>query len=353
MSISLYSIEECEKIAKEAALRYAGDKKPGITRKMGKQGFCYYDTRGQQITDPKELERINALAIPPAYTAVWICPYSNGHIQATGRDSKNRKQYRYHPFWQKIRQSQKFEMMLHFGKSLPLINKHIDEELNKAVPSEKTQVICSILYLLDSSCIRIGNPAYARDNQSYGLTTLRKKHLSLGQRKAVFDFLGKNAKPWHVALTDKKILRVLKKCEEIPGYELFKYYDQNHQVNVITSQDINAYLQALTKQPFTAKDFRTWCACREAMRHLMHDHEQYSADNLKKIIEAVAEHLGHTPAVCQKNYIAPILISSWETGELTQWLQKNKSLHQQEPDKVLLAFLQFVHKTSRKMISSR
>ncbi|MBA3537277.1 MAG: DNA topoisomerase IB, partial [Tatlockia sp.] len=223
MGISLYSPEECVKIAKSSALRYVQDSIPGILRKKRGKGYIYFYPDGSKITDEKELERIRAIVIPPAYQTVWICPYANGHIQATCRDSKNRKQYFYHPMWQEARQQQKFDLMIPFGQTIFLIRKHINKILSQAPSQSKEQIICAILFLLDYSCIRIGNPLYAQENKTYGLTTLRKKHLLIKTDKAVLDFEGKNSKVWHININNKKIISILKKCEEIPGYELFKY----------------------------------------------------------------------------------------------------------------------------------
>ncbi|ASQ45597.1 DNA topoisomerase IB [Legionella clemsonensis] len=343
MDISLYSAEECERIAREASLRYVNDSLPGISRKRSGKGFSYYYPNGERVTQQKELERIRALAIPPAYHDVWICPFANGHIQATARDDKNRKQYRYHPLWQEIRQQQKFHRMQAFGKTLPAIRQHINQMLNKPASLDKTQIICAILYLLDKSCMRIGNPVYAKENKSYGLTTLRKKHLSISKNQVSLEYEGKNSTLWHIDLKDKKIVKVLKKCEEIPGYEVFKYRDENNHLKVITSQDINGYLQSLTKQPFTAKDFRTWIACRETLCHLVNsvrETKKPSAKLLNTVLKEVATLLGHTPAVCRKNYVHPQIVHWWERGLLHQWTSKNQShIKVLDEDELLLYWL--------------
>ncbi|KTD11297.1 DNA topoisomerase IB [Legionella jamestowniensis] len=343
MDVSLYSAEECERIAREASLRYVNDSQPGISRKRSGKGFSYYYPNGKRIIEQNELERIRALAIPPAYHDVWICPFSNGHIQATARDNKNRKQYRYHPLWQKIRQQQKFYMMLAFGKALPVIRAHINQVLNKPASLDKSQIICAIIYLLDKSCMRIGNTVYAKKNKSYGLTTLRKKHLSIAKNQASLDFEGKNSTLWHIDLKDKKIVKVLKKCEEIPGYEIFKYRDENGSLKVITSQEINGYLQSLTKQPFTAKDFRTWFACRETFCRLINltkKKAKPSAKLLNKVLKKVATLLGHTPAVCQKNYIHPQILHWWQQGLLHPWVIKNQAhINALDEDELLLYWL--------------
>lgn len=343
MRISLYSSKLCEKMAKKASLRYVKDTQPGITRKLEGKTFSYYLPRGKKISDLKLIKYINSLAIPPAYQNVWICPFKNGHILATGRDTKNRKQYCYHPLWREIRQQQKFTSMIDFGQALAAIRKHVEEELARPIKLSKKQVICAIIYLLDSYGIRIGNSVYAKENKSYGLTTLRKKHLSFKKDRAVLNFSGKNAKLWQVILKDKKIIKILKRCEEIPGYELFKYYDENSRLNIITSQEINAYLQELSNHPFTAKDFRTWTACREVFFRLLsipYSKKNKNEEILKEIVNEVANILGHTPAICLKNYIYPEIITSWKEKKLTVWLKKKKKLiSNANDDEVLLNWL--------------
>lgn len=334
MDASLYSPEECEKIAQEASLRYVQDAIPGILRKKFGKGFAYYYPDGKKITDKKELKRIRALVIPPAYKEVWICPFANGHIQATGRDNRNRKQYHYHSLWQKARQKQKFATMIQFGESLFAIRKHINRILSQPPALNKNQVICAVLYLLDTCCVRIGNPIYAQENKTYGLTTLRKKHLTIRRNIAVLNFPGKNSKAWHIYLENRKIVKILKKCEEIPGYELFKYHDETNALNVITSQDINYYLQSLTNQPFTAKDFRTWIASREILCRLLEFPQVEKASSFACALDEVAKLLGHTPTICQKSYIHPVIIQWWKEEKFLKWKNKNqqniKSLNQDE-----------------------
>ncbi len=323
-------------------LRYIKDSIPGIKRERHGAKFVYFTPKGERISDKKEIDRINALAIPPAYSDVWISPLANGHLQATGRDSKNRKQYRYHSLWREIRQENKFISMIPFGKTLPLIRDHVDQQLNKPLAMDKDQIICAIIYLLDNHFIRIGNVEYEKQNHSYGLTTLRKKHLSLESSKAILKFNGKNSKPWHVVLKDKKIIKVLKKCEAIPGYRLFKYLDQQNNHCEIHSQDINEYLQTLTQYSFTAKDFRTWAACREMLYRLSKitaDEQENSTQNLKPIITEVATILGHTPSICQKCYIHPEIITMWQEEQLSEWVDRYKHLIE-DKDKLLLQWLE-------------
>lgn len=344
MEISLYSYEECEKIANSASLRYVSDSTQGILRKKYGKGFAYFYSDGRKLTDKKELNRIRNLKIPPAYVKVWICPFANGHIQATGRDINNRKQYIYHPLWKEARQKLKFEMMIHFGKSIFLIRNHVNEVLNQPPSLNKKQIICAILYLLDTSCIRIGNLTYAQENQTYGLTTLRKKHLSLNKNEAVLKFSGKNSKPWHIILRNKKIVKILKKCEDIPGYELFKYRDENYILNIVTSQDINFYLKNLTKKPFTAKDFRTWIASREFFYRLLQFQNSETLNQFfNSALKEVAFLLGHTTKVCLNSYIHPEIINWWNEGKLEKWHKKrDKKIASLDKDQLLLYWLKSI-----------
>lgn len=344
MHISPYTTVECEKIAEASSLRYIKSSSAGIVRKKFGKGFAYYFINGKKIEDKNLLKRIKSLAIPPAYHDVWICRYSNGHIQATGRDNRNRKQYIYHPLWKEIRQQKKFSTMIAFGKSLSIIREHITLELSKKLQLTKTQIICAIIYLLDNSCIRIGNSIYAKTNKSYGLTTLRKKHLSVQNNKAVLDFMGKNSQLWHVILKDKNIIKLLKKCEEIPGYELFKYFTEDGEINIITSQDVNGYLRALTKQAFTAKDFRTWIACREIFYRLVSNFSISinKQESIKATVAEVANLLGHTPSICEKSYIDPDIFRWWEDKRLLQWAKKHKKLIlEADKDRLLLSWLRY------------
>lgn len=322
-------------------LEYCTDSTPGFTRQKEGKGFVYYDCENKKITSPEIIERINSLAIPPAYTNVWISPKANSHLQATGRDSKQRKQYRYHPQWRVLRQENKFLQMISFGKALPSIREHVDKALHGPLNIDKNQIICAIIYLMDNYFIRIGNQIYEKQNQSYGLTTLRKKHLSLKVSKAILEFEGKNAKPWHVVLKDKHIINLLKKCEALSGYRLFKYLDEQNNPSEITSQEVNEYLQQLTQNDFTAKDFRTWGACRETFYRLTqipYD-ESTHQNNLKTIISEVADLLGHTPAICQKNYIYPNIITQWKQNDIATWMKHRQQLLN-DKDKLFLQWLE-------------
>lgn len=241
MNISLYSEEECERIARKASLRYLTDQNAGILRKKIGKGFAYYHSNGTHIREPNILDRIRKLAIPPAYKKVWISPVENSHLQATGIDLKGRKQYIYHPLWRKIRQEQKFNLLEQFGESLPLIRGFVEKELNKNLKMTKLQIVCAVIHLLDNHCVRIGNPIYSKQNNSFGLTTLRKKHVSIKDNQVILEFKGKSAQMWHVLLKNKKIVRLIKNCSELPGYELFKYIDGEGNLHILTSQDVNFF----------------------------------------------------------------------------------------------------------------
>lgn len=339
-------------MSKSTSLCYIYDSMPGITRKRQGSKFVYYHPDNTVVSEPSILNRIHSLAIPPAYNQVWISPIENSHLQATGRDSKNRKQYRYHKLWRQIRDENKFMSMTDFGKALPKIRKHIECELNKPLKISKEQIIGAIIYLLDNYFIRIGNDIYEKQNQSYGLTTLRKKHLSLSTSKAELHFNGKNLKSWQIVLKDKKIIKLLKKCEAIPGYKLFKYIDEENNHYDITSQDINSYLQELTRHSFTAKDFRTWGACREVFFHLCQTpyvDEESAKKALSLIISRVSTLLGHTPAICQKCYIDPEIIRQWREGEINTWIKKRTRLTSNK-DRL---FLKWLERHSNKPISNR
>lgn len=309
------------------SLEYITDSSPGITRKREGTHFVYYYPDNTQVKDTETLERIKSLAIPPAYKDVWIAPSNKAHIQATGRDSKNRKQYRYHSSWQTLREKDKFMSMCLFGKELSKVRRYVSKELNKPLKIDKEQIMCAIIYLMDNYFIRVGNVIYERENKSYGLTTLRKKHLSLNTSEATLKFPGKNSKAWEIVLHDKKIIKLLKKCESLPGYKLFKYIDAEQNAHEITSQDINNFLQKITKQSFTAKDFRTWGACRETFYYLCktpYISEGEAKKQLSLIITKVAILLGHSAAICQKSYIYPEIIAHWKTEKINVWIKERK-----------------------------
>ena len=310
--------------AKAANLRYVSDSRPGITRRKAGKGFTYTDPKGQKLTDPKELARIKALAIPPAWTEVWISPYPNGHIQATGRDDKGRKQYRYHARWQEVRNETKYNRMIEFGHALPRIRERVDADLARKELS-KEKVLATVVRLLETTFIRVGNEEYARQNQSFGLTTMRCRHIKVEGGKVQFKFKGKSGKRHTITIEDPRLARVVKRCQELPGQELFGYLDVQGNRKTVTSDDVNAYLHEITGQHFTAKDFRTWGGTLLAALSLQAMEAVDKVTQQRKYVVAaiqeVAERLGNTPAICRKSYVHPSIISTYMEGTMQTLLK--------------------------------
>jgi DNA topoisomerase-1 len=299
-------------------LRHADDSRPGYTRKREKDGFRYFDLAGERIDDEAEIKRINALAIPPAYENVWICPDPRGHIQATGRDARGRKQYRYHARWRETRDADKYERMAQFGRALPKIRARVARDLKlPGMPCDK--VIAAIVQLLDTTLIRIGSAEYARDNQSYGLTTLRKKHVKIEAGQLRFRFRGKSGIEHDVTVNNPRIKRIVRRCAELPGHELFQYLDEDGTRRTIGSADINDYLRRASNADFTAKDYRTWAGsvyALAALRRLMCSNAAEARRHIVATVKDVAVLLRNTPAVCRRCYIHPVIISAFEADEL-------------------------------------
>jgi DNA topoisomerase-1 len=301
-----------------AGLHYVDDRQPGIRRKKRRGGFSYVDAQGSVIKDPDELQRINALAVPPAYSDVWICADPRGHLQATGRDARGRKQYRYHPRWREVRDADKYSRLLQFGSALPKLRQHLDDLLSEPGFS-RTKVLATVISLLDATLIRVGNREYARDNRSYGLTTLRSKHVAIKGPDILFQFRGKSGIEHQITVKDRRLARIVKRCMELPGQDLFQYLDEDGQRRSISSSDVNAYLHELTGADFTAKDYRTWAGSSQALAQLRELHWEPETQAKKHIVEAVknvAKQLGNTPAVCRRCYIHPALLDSFLLGEL-------------------------------------
>jgi DNA topoisomerase-1 len=320
------SPEVLKAAAKAAKLRYVSDRGKGIRRARNKDGFDYFAPDGSRITDPDELARIRKLAIPPAYEDVWICPYSNGHLQATGRDTRGRKQYRYHPKWREVRDEAKYGKMLLFGKLLPKIREQVDKDLARpGLPREK--VLAAIVRLLESTLIRVGNEEYARTNKSFGLTTLRNRHVRIeGGARIRFDFRGKSGTEHHIDLRNKRLANVVRRCQDLPGQELFQYLDEDGQPHGVDSDDVNDYLQAITGEAITAKDFRTWAATNLAALALREletfDTQAKAKKNVVQAVESVAKMLGNTPAICRKCYIHPAIFDGYLDGSLLDALKQ-------------------------------
>ncbi|WP_429285703.1 DNA topoisomerase IB [Paraburkholderia sp. GAS206C] len=301
-----------------SGLRHADDTRPGYSRKLLKEGFAYFDVAGKRIEDADEIARINALAIPPAYADVWICPDPRGHIQATGRDARGRKQYRYHPRWRETRDADKYERMTAFGRALPKIRARVSRDLKlRGMPGDK--VIAAIVQLLDSTLIRIGNAEYARDNQSYGLTTLRKKHLKVEAGRVRFRFRGKSGIEHDVTIDNPRVKRIVLRCAELPGHDLFQYVDEDGTRHTVGSAEINDYLKRASDADFTAKDYRTWAGsvyAFAALRRLLCDSAAEARRHVVATVKEVAALLRNTPAVCRRCYIHPAVIAAFEADEL-------------------------------------
>jgi DNA topoisomerase-1 len=306
--------------AQAAGLRYVADTAPGIRRRRVGRSFSYRGADGQLIRDRATLGRIRSLAIPPAWTDVWICPSPRGHLQATGRDARGRKQYRYHPDWHRTRDETKYERLLAFGRALPEIRRRVEADLARpGLPREK--VLATVVKLLETTLIRVGNDEYARQNRSFGLTTLKDRHVEIDGATLRFRFRGKSGVTHEVGLRDRRLARVVRRCQELPGQELLQYLDDAGQPRDVGSADVNQYLAEIAGD-FTAKDFRTWAGTVLAARALEEveafDSQAQAKKNVVRAIESVAERLGNTPSVCRKCYVHPLVIESYLEGGTRQ-----------------------------------
>ena len=318
-------VDEAREAARAAKLHYVSDAKPGIKRTLGEDGFEYHGPKGERITDEEEIARIKKLAIPPAYTDVWICRDRNGHLQATGRDARGRKQYRYHPRWRTVRDEAKYHRMLVFGQVLPKIRAQVDHDM--ALPGlPRRRVLAAVVRLLEKTLARVGNEEYARDNKSFGLTTLRNRHTRVDGSRIKFDFRGKHGIDHHVDLADRRLANIVKRCREVPGQHLFQFIDHEGEHHGITSDDVNEYLHEVSGEDITAKDFRTWAATNlaaMALRELERfDTEAKNKKNVVQAVEAVAGLLGNTPSVCRKCYIHPAIFDGYLDGSLLEGLKQ-------------------------------
>jgi DNA topoisomerase-1 len=307
-----------EGAAHSAGLRYVSDQMPGIRRRRAGRGFVYLSPNGERLTD-EAAARIKALVIPPAWTDVWICPDPRGHIQATGRDARGRKQYRYHDDWRTYRDQTKYERVIDFGKALPKIRSAVESDLARpGLPREK--VLAAVVRLLEATLIRVGNPAYAKDNGSYGLTTMRDQHVNVFGSRLRFRFKGKGGKPHVVDLTDRRLAAVVKRCQDLPGEELFQYVDDEGEVRAVTSEDVNEHVRAISGQEFTAKDFRTWSGTVLAAQALVaaggFRSEREAKVKVGEAIKSVAAKLGNTPAVCRACYVHPAVLDAYRSRVL-------------------------------------
>lgn len=336
--------------ARKASLRYVSDQKPGIRRVRSGQGFRYVLPDGQSLRDSEELRRIRSLAIPPAWTKVWICPLANGHLQATGYDARGRKQYRYHPAWRAERDATKYAKMIAFGHALPRVRARVAEDLARpGLPKEK--VLATIVRLLETTLIRVGNEEYARENQSFGLTTMRVKHVEVQGATVHFGFRGKSGKQHAIDVKDKRLAHIVKRCRDLPGYELFQYIGENGEINSVDASDVNDYLREIAGEEFTAKDFRTWNGTVLAAIALL-DFAEFTSQaeakrNVNDAIAAVANLLGNTKAICRKCYVHPAVIDAYFGGTLAKQVmleaaRKNSDETEglKPEEKAVLAFLE-------------
>jgi DNA topoisomerase-1 len=319
------AIPNPEESAKEAGLRYVYSDRSGITRHRAGKGFFYRDTEGERITDKKTLERIKSLAIPPAWEDVWICPSPNGHLQATGRDTRNRKQYRYHPKWREVRDETKYEHMMAFGKALPGIRERVEADLRKqGLPKEK--LLAAIIRLLETTLIRVGNHQYAKENNSFGLTTMRDHHVEVSGSTVHFEFKGKSGVEHEIDLRDRRLAAIVKRSQELPGEDLFQYIDEDGERRTISSDDVNAYLKEISGEDFTAKDFRTWAGTLLAAEALAgfesFDTETTAKKNVVQAIERVAARLGNTATICRKCYVHPAVIDAYLDGDTVETVKQ-------------------------------
>ncbi len=311
--------------ARSAGLRHVVDTGPGFGRRATKAGFTILGLDGKPVRDAEHLARIRALAIPPAWVGVWICPEADGHLQATGRDGKGRKQYRYHPRWRTVRDESKYGRMMAFAAALPSIRGRVDADLSRpGLPREK--VLAAVVRLLETTLIRVGNEEYARTNKSFGLTTMRDRHVRVGRKSVRFEFKGKSGVRHEIDLADPRLARIVGRCRDLPGQELFQYLDGDDQPRTIDSADVNAYLREVSGQDFTAKDFRTWAGTVLASLALREfeafDSATQAKKNLVAAIERVAERLGNTPSVCRKCYVHPEVIGAYLDGSMLRTLQQ-------------------------------
>ncbi len=337
--------------ARQAGLRYVSDDQPGIARRKAGKGFSYRDADGHAVRDAATLARIRALAIPPAYTEVWICALDNGHLQATGRDARRRKQYRYHADWARVRGDGKFDRVIAFGQALPTLRRRLRRDLKlPGLPQDK--VLAIVVALLAETLVRVGNPEYARDNRSYGLTTLRNRHLELVRGgRARMRFRGKSGQEHEVEINDQRLVELIRRCQQLPGQALFQYRGDDGTIQPVDSGQVNAYLRDAMGEDFSAKDFRTWGGTVAALRHFAatalpeSPSERALAALQKEVICQVAARLGNTPAVCRKAYIDPSVFDGWRAGSLVK-LATLRGDRQWE--QATLKFLRMARKKTRK-----
>ncbi|MEO8293986.1 MAG: DNA topoisomerase IB [Gemmatimonadota bacterium] len=338
-----------------AGLRYVSDVMPGIRRKKAGAGVFYLYPDGSRVQDEAELKRIRSLVIPPAWTDVWICPQANGHIQVTARDARGRKQYRYHTTYRQVRDETKFGRMLDFSALLPSLRDRVEKDLlQSGLPRDK--VLAAVVRLLEKTLIRVGNDEYARENKSYGLTTMRRRHVAVSGHTLKFDFRGKSGMMHSVAITDRRVARIVQHMQELPGQELFQYLDEDNRRQTIDAGDINDYLRRATGNEVTAKDFRTWSGTMLAAAELRAigpaTSEKEAKANIVTAIDRVARRLGNTRAVCRKYYIHPAVLESYMRGVVPPIPPQPTEPKRERPSGALrrdeLAVLEFIQRTGKR-----
>ena len=316
---SITSVPEPVESARAAGLRYTTDARPGLRRRRNGHGFAYFSPDGKRVRDAADIDRMRKLVIPPAWTDVWICPDARGHLQATGRDARGRKQHRYHPRWRQVRDETKYDRMIGFAQALPTIRRRTRADLRKPGLSLE-KVLAAVVQLLEKTLIRVGNDEYARQNRSFGLTTLRDGHVEVNGARVKFAFRGKSGIEHEVDLDDRRLAKVVRQCRDLPGYDLFQYLDERGGRQTIGSSDVNDYLRRITGQEFTSKDFRTWAGTVLAAQ-LLREFEPFTSDaqakkNIVRAVESVAKRLGNTKAVCRKCYIHPAVLEAYMDGSM-------------------------------------
>jgi DNA topoisomerase-1 len=350
---------DAEISARLAHLRYVTDTAPGITRRRAGASFTYWSPEGRRVRDKSDLARIRALAIPPAWTDVWICPIANGHIQATGRDARRRKQYRYHARWREVRDDVKYGRVLAFGAALPAIRRRTAKDL-ATTSLTRTKVIATIVQLLEKTLIRVGNEEYARTNKSFGLTTMKDRHAAVKGSTVIFEFRAKSGVQQVIDLHDARLARVVKRCQDLPGQTLFQYVDEEGQQQSVDSSDVNDYLREIAGQDFTAKDFRTWAGTVLAACALgtltACDSDTQAKKNIVEAIAQVAKKLGNTRAVCRKSYVHPAILDAYLEGDtIADIVQRHGSRMRRfkglSPEEIaVLALLE--HRLKRKRVAA-
>jgi DNA topoisomerase-1 len=346
-------VAESAQMAVEAGLLYVSCQEPGIRRLRAGNGFYYVTPANRRLSSASELRRIDSLAVPPAYTNVWICVSPRGHLQATGRDARGRKQYRYHPQWRHFRDAAKFARMVAFGEALPKLRRKLTRDLMlSGLPREK--VLAAVVTLVDTTRARIGNAEYARENKSYGLTTLRNRHVSFeGDGRAVLEFRGKSGVQHELSIDDQRIVRIVQSCQELPGQHLFQYIATDGSRCPVDSGQVNDYLREVMGDDFTAKDFRTWGATLRALMLLSRIPRDSKASEsaLKRtisgVVKQVATELRNTPAVCRKSYINPLVFDGWRSGALHEAFGASPTgISTRKTETLVLDFLRSVHAPS-------